>query len=113
MHHHRYSQAANQFEKRLRLIVVRVGVLMARVDEHSVQAVFDDRPFQLLHKWRATARQGAGKNNDAIFILLLDLGGILVPAAQERKRFVVGLVLEIVDRVTDDAALDAGFFVRF
>jgi hypothetical protein len=44
---------------------------------------------------------------------LLHLRGVLVPALQKRQRLLVGFVFEIVDRVADHAAIDAGFLVGF
>ncbi len=48
MHHDRYAETGNQFEKRFGSVVIGIGMLVARVDEHAVQAIFDDGPLQSL-----------------------------------------------------------------
>ena len=50
MHHHRDAEARDQFKKWLGFIVVGVGVLMARIDQHAVQAVLSDGAFEFFVK---------------------------------------------------------------
>src|SRR5262245_29740014 len=88
-------------------------MLVARIDQHAAEAELRNGSFQFFHERRATAGQGAGENGNAVLVFLLYLGAVFVPAAQKRKRFVVVFVFEIMDRVADDAALDAGFLMGF
>ena len=88
-HHHRNAQIADHFEKRLSGIVIRIDVLMARVDQHALKAVIHDRPLQLFEKRRSAAGQGAGEDEYPALIFLLNLGSVLVPAPQESQRFLV------------------------
>ena len=86
---------------------------MAGIDQHAVQAVFGDGAFQFFVERRAAAGQRAGEDDNAVFIFLLNLGAVFVPAAQEGERLVGAFVFQIMDRVADDAALDAGLFMGF
>ena len=106
-------QTRDQFKERLGLVVIGVGALMARIDQHAMQSVLHNRALEFLDKRRAAAGQRAGKDDNPVFIFLLDLRAVFVPALQKRQRLFVGFVFQIMNGVADDAALDAGLFVGF
>src|SRR5215471_4075930 len=85
VHHHRDSEACDQLEKWPSLIVVGVGALMARVDEHALQAAFNDRSLKLFQKRLAAAGEGAGKNHNPVSMLVLNLGSVVIPAMEKRQ----------------------------
>src|SRR5262249_14960485 len=74
VHHHRAPKPGDQPEKWPSLIVVGIGALMARVDEHALQAAFNDRSLKLFQKRLSAAGQGTSKNHDPVAMLVLNLG---------------------------------------
>src|SRR5262249_54767263 len=95
------------------LVVVGVRTLMARVDEHALQATFNDRSLKLFQKRLAAAGEGAGKNHNPASMLVLNLGSVAIPTVEKRLRLFRSLVPEIVDRIADDAEIDTDALVSF
>src|SRR5262245_4488022 len=113
VHHHRHSKACDHFKKWPSLVVIGVGTLMARVDEHAFQTAFNDGSLKLFQKRLAAAGQGAGENDDPVAMLVLNLGSVVIPAMEKRQRLLRSLVPEIMDRIADDAEIDADALVSF
>src|SRR5215813_186233 len=113
VHHHRHSKACDHFKKWPSLIVVGIGALMARVDEHALQTAFNDSSLKLFQKRLAAAGESAGKNHNPVSMLVLNLGSVVIPTVEKRQRLLRSLVPEIVDRIADDAEIDANALVSF
>jgi len=72
------SRLVTSSKKRPGFLVVRIGALMAGIDEHASELVAGDRTFELLEKSIAAARERAGEGDDSIGLRVLDLGEIPV-----------------------------------
>src|SRR5262245_45095873 len=62
MQEHRHTECTDKLEERPRLRVIRIGALMARIDQHAFEPVALDCALQLLQMTVAAARYRARKS---------------------------------------------------
>jgi hypothetical protein len=111
-HHHRHVEVATQLEERLRLVVVRIGMLVARADHHAFHAIYFDRPFQLLEIVVAPVGDRARKRIDFSGMLVLLLGQIFVDLAVLGEDRLGLRMAHIGGVIADDRDVDAVSFLR-
>ena len=106
MNEDRHAEILHQFPERPRFVVVRIVTLVARMDEHALEAELANGALGLLDECRAAARQHGRETVELALVLFLNLRRIIAPALDRLELVRRRLAAHVVCRIAENRHVD-------